>query len=123
MESENKHIGKKLKELRVSRKLRQYEVAEGVGVSRAMISNLEAGRRSLTLETLKSFADYYKVSLEYFELAEFSEVDEITDLLERTRKIFENDSVPTEIKEDLYLTVSELYLKIKKATPSKSVAR
>ena len=120
---ENKHIGKKLKELRVSRKLRQYEVAEAVGVSRAMISNLESGRRSLTLETLKSFADYYKVSLEYFELAEFSETDEMTDLMERTRKIFESESVPAEMKEDLYLTVSELYLKIKKATPSKSAAQ
>lgn len=122
MTMESAHIGKKLKALRLSRKLRQYEVAEAVGVSRAMISNLEAGRRSLTLDTLKSFADYYKVSLEYFELAEFSETDEMTDLLERTRKIFENENVPVEMKEDLYLTVSELYLRIKKATPVKSAA-
>lgn len=42
------NVGKKLKELRIARKLRQYEVAQAVGVSRAMISNLEAGRRSLT---------------------------------------------------------------------------
>lgn len=117
----NEHIGKKLKELRVSRKLRQYEVAEAVGVSRAMISNLEAGRRSLTLETLKAFADYYKISLEYFELAGFSETDEVTDLLERTRKIFESGSVSMELKEELYLTISELYLKTKKVTPRKDI--
>lgn len=112
---ENRHIGKKLKDLRMSRRLRQYEVADGVGVSRAMISNLESGRRSLTLDTLKSFSDYYNVSLDYFELSQFNTADEMTDLLERTRKIFENESVPTETKEDLYLSVSELYLKIKKS--------
>lgn len=115
---ENKHIGAKLKELRLARGLRQYEVADGVGVSRAMISNLEAGRRSLTLETLKTFADFYKVTLDYFELGQFSEMDEMTDLLERTRKLFENENVPTDMKEDLYLTIMELYLKLKKSSAS-----
>lgn len=113
---ESKHIGIKLKELRLARGLRQYEVAEGVGVSRAMISNLEAGRRSLTLETLKTFADFYKVALDYFELGQFSETDELTDLLERTRKLFENEDVPVDMKEDLYLTIMELYLKLKKSS-------
>ena len=49
----NKTIGRKLKELRNSRGLRQSELAEMVGLSRPAISNIESGKRSLTLATLK----------------------------------------------------------------------
>ena len=49
----NKTIGRKLKELRNSRGLKQSELAEMVGLSRPAISNIESGKRSLTLSTLK----------------------------------------------------------------------
>ena len=51
----NKSIGRKLKELRKSRDLKQSELAELVGLSRPAISNIESGKRSLTLSTLKRF--------------------------------------------------------------------
>lgn len=54
----NKSIGKKLKELRNSRDLKQSELAEMVGLSRPAISNIESGKRSLTLSTLKRFARF-----------------------------------------------------------------
>lgn len=53
----NKSIGRKLKELRNSRNLRQSELAELVGLSRPAISNIESGKRSLTLSTLKRFCE------------------------------------------------------------------
>lgn len=108
---QQKLIGEKLKDLRLARDLKQFEVAEAVDLSRATISNIESGRRSLTLKTLKRFADFYKIDISYFELE--SGKDEVVDLLERTRKIFENEDVPTDMKEELYLNVMKLYLKSK----------
>ena len=49
----NRNIGKKLRELRMSRGWKQLDVAAKIGLSRPAISNIEAGKRSLTLSTLK----------------------------------------------------------------------
>ena len=108
---EDTKIGSKLKELRLSRDLKQCEVAEALNLSRAAISNIENGRRSLTLNTLKRFADFYKIDINYFEID--SKKDEVIDLLERTRKIFESREVPQQEKEDLYLKVMKLYISTK----------
>lgn len=111
----SENIGKKLKEIRVSRSLKQSDVADGVGLSRTAISNIESGRRSLTLNTLKKFADFYRIDVSTI-TEEFKQnmKDEIIDLLERTRKIFENENVSKDDKEDLYLNLMTLYLKSKK---------
>ena len=108
----DKQIGLKLKELRLSRDLKQVDVAEGVNLSRTAISNIERGRRSLTLHTLKRFADFYKVDVSTI-TSEFasSAKDEVLDLLERTRIIFEDKNVNKQDKEELYLQLMELYLK------------
>lgn len=114
MGNNNKEIGAKLKELRKARSLKQWQVAEGVKLSRAAISNIEAGRRSLTLSTLQTFADFYKVDISTITDEMESSKDEIIDLLERTRKVFENDNVEKTDKEELYLNIMKLYLKLKK---------
>lgn len=106
-----KTVGSKLKSLRLSRDLKQYEVADAIGVSRATISNIEGGRRSLTIKTLKKFADFYKIDISFFELD--GNKDELIDLLERARKIFENNEVNEDLKEDLYLSIMKFYLKSK----------
>lgn len=108
---EEKTIGEKLKELRRARDLKQCQVADALELSRASISNIENGRRSLTLNTLKRFADFYKIDISYFEID--SKKDEVIDLLERTRKIFQDDRVPQSEKEDLYLQVMKLYISTK----------
>ena len=64
----NKSIGRKLKELRTSRDLKQSELADLVGLSRPAISNIESGKRSLTLSTLKRFCEVYGIDISYFEL-------------------------------------------------------
>ena len=104
-------IGKKLKELRQARSLKQYDVAEGVGLSRASISNIEKGRRSVTLETLKKFCNFYNVDISYFEIE--TDKNEVIDIIERSRKIFESD-IDEEIKEDLYLALMTFYMQTKK---------
>lgn len=115
MNLSNLDIGHKLKELRKARSLKQWQVAEGVGLSRAAISNIEAGRRSLTLSTLQTFADFYKVDVSTItDEFDTNSKDEVIDLLERTRKIFENENVSNDEKEELYINVMELYLKLKK---------
>ena len=123
----NEHIGKKLKELRVSRKLRQYEVAEAVGVSRAMISNLEAGRRSLTLETLKAFADYYKISLlkcstvsSQLSRVETAIIDALEEHLENYKYFIENyaDEIQKEEKANIKI-LAKVEKKIEKLNKEK----
>lgn len=83
----NKSIGRKLKELRNSRNLRQSELAELVGLSRPAISNIESGKRSLTLSTLKRFCEVYGIDISYFGI-DTSSYDETTDLTLRIESLF-----------------------------------
>ena len=108
---QNNKIGLKLKELRISRDLKQFEVADALQISRSAISNIESGRRSLTLNTLQKFADFYKIDISYFELDNAK--DDVIDLLERTKKIFKDETVSAKEKEELYLEVMKLYLTLK----------
>lgn len=59
-------IGNQLKELRKSRGWWQLEVADKVGLSRSAISNIEAGKRALTLTTLNRFCEVYNIDISYF---------------------------------------------------------
>ena len=106
---EKENIGLKLKDLRLSRDMKQFEVAEKVGLSRATISNIEKGRRSLTLNTLKKFCELYSIDVSYFEI-ETTNYDESTDLTERLKAIFQNEHITHEEKEQLYRTIMKLYL-------------
>ncbi len=45
-------IGKRIRLIRVSKGLRQSEVAKQLGISQAHLSNIEYGRNSITLDTL-----------------------------------------------------------------------
>ena len=96
----NKSIGSKLKELRKSRDLKQSELAELVGLSRPAISNIESGKRSLTLSTLKRFCEVYGIDT--------SSYDEATDLTLRIESLFHD--LPEPEKDELYLKIMKLYL-------------
>ena len=111
---DKKKIGKKLKELRISRGYRQNEVADKVGLSRATISNVEVGNRGLSIESLQKFCELYNVSIDYFEI-ETKSFDEAVDLTERLRLIFESEDVPVATKESLYTDIMKMYLKMKEA--------
>lgn len=106
-------IGKQLKELRRSRGWRQMEVAEKVGLSRSAISNIESGKRSLTLTTLQRFCELYNIDISYFGI-ETKNFDENVDLIARLEKVFTSDRINESKKDELYRDIMEIYLKSKK---------
>ena len=103
-------IGAKLKTLRKSRKITQYEVAAWVNMSRATISNYEIGRRIPSLKDLTRLADFYNVSLDYFGVIT---KDEIFELINRAKLVFEDEDIPKEKKDILYKELMRLYLDVK----------
>lgn len=55
----------RLAELRNSRHLTQYELADRLQLSRAQIGNYEQGTREPDFQTLITFADFFDVSVDY----------------------------------------------------------
>lgn len=108
----DKSIGRKLKELRISRGWKQKDVADKVGFSRPAISNLEAGKRSLTLSSLKKFCEIYEIDISYFGI-DTTNFNEGVDLTTRIEAIFNSD-IPDEQKDELYRTIMQIYLDSKK---------
>lgn len=102
-------IGKQLKELRKSRGWRQSEVADKVGLSRSAISNIEAGKRALTLNTLKRFCEVYCIDISYFDI-ETKNFDETLDLTTRLEKIFNSEYIDDDKKDELYRDIMKIYL-------------
>jgi len=79
-------LGRRLKDVREMRGLNQAELAQRVGVSRASISNLEAGKQGLTLETLYHLAHALDTEPRYLlpTLEEFRSAPvDMTDFVER----------------------------------------
>lgn len=108
---DKKKIGMQLKELRNSRGWRQTEVADKTGLSRPAISNIEAGKRALTLSTLQKFCEVYQVDISYFGL-ETNNYDEALDLTSRVEAIFKSD-LEEDKKDDLYREIMRIYLESK----------
>ena len=108
----NKNIGRKLKELRQLRGWRQYEVADKIGMSRPAISNIEAGKRSLTLSTLKRFCELYEIDISYFGI-ETDSFNELNDLVSRIDTIFNDESLDESKKDELYRKIMQIYLNSK----------
>lgn len=102
-------IGKQLKELRVSRGWRQADVSDKVGLSRPAICNIEAGKRALTLTTLKRFCEVYNIDISYFGI-ETENFDEALDLTTKLEKIFRSEEVTEEKKDEIYRHIMKIYL-------------
>ena len=104
-------VGKRIKELRKARSLKQDDLMEVLNLSRPAISNIETGRRNINLHQIKALADFFGVSIEV--LGVDADVVDTQDLLERARLIFINEEIPLEEKQDLYEEVMKLYLSAK----------
>lgn len=68
-------IGKRLAEIRKSKKLKQMELAERLNVSQQVISNIERGVTAPDIEQLKKIADIYNISLDQLVGREFLGAD------------------------------------------------
>lgn len=104
----HKSIGRQIKELRLLRGWKQYELAEKVGLSRPAICNIEAGKRNLTLNTLKRFCEVFEIDISYFGI-ETDNFDDAVDVISRLDALFHSD-LPTEKKEELYRKIMKIYL-------------
>lgn len=107
----NSDIGKALKHLRKGRKLTQEQAAEQLGLTRCTVSNYECGRRSPHLTDLQRMAEFYGVGLDYFGVVP---QDEVFDILERAKRVFQNPDVSESKKQELFLAFSQLSLYLKK---------
>lgn len=58
-------IGKKLKELRLSRQMTQEELGKVLGVTTSMIGMYETGARNPSYTVLKKIAEYFNVTTDY----------------------------------------------------------
>lgn len=104
-------LGEKLKQLRKSRNLKQDDIAHLFGVSRGSVSNWEKNRRRPSIKQLEVIANFYNISLDFF--ADENKNDEVIEVLDRARKIMNDDHVPKEKKEELYQEIMRIYLQLK----------
>jgi len=58
-------LGKRLKELRESKKLTQKDLADQLGLTDATIGFYEAEKRNPPIDTLNRIADFFDVSVDY----------------------------------------------------------
>lgn len=121
---DTKEVGRKIRQLRKSRSMKQDELGiilgdkeTGKPLSRGQVSNLETGRRNISIHQAKILADFFGVSLETLGLK--TDEVEVNDLLARAKFIFENESVPLEEKQELYEEVMKLYISAKEQLKEK----
>ncbi len=69
--------GNQLKIIRSANKLKQYQVADALGISRSTYCSYETGRRSVDVETLSKLSYFYKLPMDCF--FEDSYVDNINE--------------------------------------------
>jgi transcriptional regulator with XRE-family HTH domain len=62
MHEDAKKLGANLKEIRLSRGIKQAEIARTLGVDRSFVSNIENGKTNPTLSTIASLARALGVS-------------------------------------------------------------
>lgn len=105
---DTREVGRRIKQIRKSRSLKQDDLCEVLNLSRPAISNIESGRRNINLHQIKALADFFSVSIETLGIKS-NQIDTI-DLLERAKLIFENNTIPQEEKQELSEQLMKLYL-------------
>ncbi len=101
-------LGQKVKSLRKRRGLKQDDLAEVLQLSRGQISNLEKGRRNLSLKQLEKLCEYFKVDMSFFLMSEAT--DSCVDFVEKAKVLFESEKLTNTQKEDLFTSIMKIYL-------------
>lgn len=98
----------RLKSLRIKKKMTQADVANALKINRGTYANYERGHREPDIETLKMFAEFYDVSIDYL-VGNSSETDkqmltpyqqEVIDFFNSREDLFFHDH-PGDIKDAL----------------------
>ena len=101
-------LGGKLKLLRTKRGITQDDLAQFLDLSKGQVSNLENGRRNLSLRQLEKICEFFKVDMSYFFMVETS--DSCLDLIEKARILFNSNELSSEEKEELFTSIMRVYL-------------
>ena len=88
---------------------KKLDLADKMGLSRPAISNIESGKRSLTLATLKKVCEVFEIDISYFGI-ETDNLNEAVDLTARITALFNSNELPEEEKDELYRTIMQIYL-------------
>ena len=83
-------------------------MAEVLELSRSQISNLESGRRNLSLKQLEKLCEYFQVDMSYFVMSETT--DSCLDLIEKAKLLFASKELTNIQKEDLFVSIMKVYL-------------
>lgn len=98
----------KVKLLRNRRRLKQDNLGKVLKLSRSQISNLESGRRNLSLKQLEKLCEYFQVDMSYFLMSETT--DSCLDLLEKAKLLFKSKELTNTQKDDLFTSIMKIYL-------------
>lgn len=60
-----KTLGAVLREERKKRHITQQQIGQKIGVSKAMVSYMELGRRTIMAKQLADYCDYLGISIQY----------------------------------------------------------
>lgn len=101
-------LGEKVRLLRKRRGLKQDDLGELLKLSRSQVSNLESGRRNLSLKQLEKLCEYFKVDMSYFLMSETT--DSCLDLIEKAKVLFDSKELTNSQKEDLFTSIMKIYL-------------
>ena len=101
-------LGEKVRLLRKRRNLKQDDLGEVLNLSRSQISNLEKGRRNLSLKQLEKLCEYFKVDMSYFFMA--NTTDSCLDLIEKAKVLFSSKELTNIQKDDLFTSIMKIYL-------------
>jgi transcriptional regulator with XRE-family HTH domain len=80
----NSALGGKIRQVREQKRLTLKELSRKVGVSESLISQIETGKVSPSIDTLLSLADYLEVDLEYL-FSEYKRTKKVTILRKEER--------------------------------------
>ncbi|ACV57523.1 helix-turn-helix domain-containing protein [Alicyclobacillus acidocaldarius] len=88
-------FGERLAQLRRSKGLSQYALAEQLKMTRGQIANYEQGTREPDIETLKKLADFFDVSIDFLVLGKpnVSDFNGLTNEVKRTLEALSQMSV------------------------------
>ena len=101
-------LGEKVKLLRNRRGLKQDDLGEVLKLSRSQISNLESGRRNLSVRQLEKLCEYFKIDMSYFLMSETT--DSCLNLIEKAKVLFDSKELTSIQKEDLFTSIMKIYL-------------
>ena len=103
-----RELGIKVKLLRNKKGLKQDDLANVLGLSRAQISNLESGKSNLSIKQLEILCEYFKVDISYFLIEETT--DSCLDLINKAKVLFKSNELSNDQKEDLFNSIMKIYL-------------